>query len=997
MTISDILNLSKEAHSLVIIKNYLSEIVSIEDASKALFYYIQIANSIGEISLAIEESNNYLENKNFTDDYAIENVITILFNNYLLTKDYSKIPDLLEKKKEILPELRSYEYYFDLIKFKKILGEEIIDYLNILEKEPLPLTYEILLYEDLYYYYKNLKNYEKAIFYIKKLTSSDAKSNYFGEEIELLYLLGEKDDLLDRSKEILANYEDANVVFYYIKVNIEKRNSRNIEILEPQYENLMSSSNDELKLKYYAMLVEYYKDNKRNKVVYEHYLERLEKLKKVLAKKEKNTVSKNEVLVERIEPHLFKILDLDKNSSYLFSNLEYLNGLDLSFPFREILRLLMINLSKNISYIYEYIIYLPNNKPNYYRFFRERLFEKNISELDIELTPIFDFIVKDLEIDLYTINLEKKKNIATSNLYKDDSYVKRVICIKIGQKGALLLHIDKDNVDNDTLFLQSKTISNLIDALITNYQKNSSLIDNITFFQKIIESDILPLRTIDKMRTKNNKAASILFGIDESFYYEMFWKNIKPMYQREYLNIINYLFDNPKGEVKEITYEFSNLFIKEKMISLKKNDIVTIFSVFFDITDIIEDKETSYKISTLDYQTKLYNMPKFYEDLVSFTENKVTFVLIELENKNEYLYDIHTYEEYFREFTVKSKSFLETDLVYLYSKYKILVVIPLNDIRKINNVINTYNKKMSEYVSSSIRNEKFYFYSGIVRYPTITSDKNFRHISIYLDIALNKAKSSKYKKEYHFAYKDYEDYVYRENILKHINLAIENDRISLNFATITNLDDYVTFDLIVEPSILGLDVNYKVINEIAKSRSKTVSLEKCIIIKTFKFLSSLIFSNKVAQKLSIPISLETYLDENILNFFEILSKDYRVPLKYISLIVDFSLSSPNIISLTNLFKEKNILVKSRSFDSFFLPGNSYLFYQFKDKGPKELLYLQELKKYTLTYDAYLIVYDVKDKESLPKLYDIGIKLIESDLFKKFTETELRELLIKDGK
>ena len=98
---------------------------------------------------------------------------------------------------------------------------------------------------------------------------------------------------------------------------------------------------------------------------------------------------------------------------------------------------------------------------------------------------------------------------------------------------------------------------------------------------------------------------------------------------------------------------------------------------------------------------------------------------------------------YFKEFAQISDDFFVDGVVYRTDFNELMVTLPYNDIRAVNNILKNYITHLEEYQVTSIPYEQFQVKMGVLRYPVVTNQTNVDMILKFIDIAKEKAKLRK--------------------------------------------------------------------------------------------------------------------------------------------------------------------------------------------------------------------------------------------------------------
>ncbi|MGI6782072.1 MAG: hypothetical protein ACOX56_04545 [Acholeplasmataceae bacterium] len=150
-------------------------------------------------------------------------------------------------------------------------------------------------------------------------------------------------------------------------------------------------------------------------------------------------------------------------------------------------------------------------------------------------------------------------------------------------------------------------------------------------------------------------------------------------------------------------------------------------------------------------------------------------------------------------------------MVYRTDFNELMVTLPYNDIRAVNNITKNYINHLEEYHVSSIPHEQFHVKMGILRYPVVTTQTNVDLLLKYIDIAKEKSKLRKDTIFHQFTFSDFEEESFEQSVLNYLNNSLEQKNLSISFIQIIDINKNVVWQYESEINIPNLNIDNKYI------------------------------------------------------------------------------------------------------------------------------------------------------------------------------------------
>ena len=987
----DILSLPKNEASLSIVKSYLQNTLTKSEFELVFLRMLEI-----ELFLNLNE-NVITEGEEFLNTYAdieskhYSHLLKMLFEASLNSRDLDRAIYYLEEYGKYVPVLDEYKVTIEQIRLAKIMNKPVLDLIIKLIQEPAPNEVKIPYHHELLNYYLEKQKYAEAQVILEEL-SNISNIKYYREELTILFGLGYFDEVIDKA-ERYKTIPEAIIpsVLALLKVYEIQQNHHRMTILDSEFESYFENASLEDRREFYQICANLYKElNIRQSE--QHYLDNLKLLKKIETKQQKDakTIESNiikDVEITKVQPRK-KIVELSKTEekrqiSNFYDIFMFAENINEKFILREYLRTLFIYIDNYIKPT-DYAIYL--NDGLFYHYKKERLYDKRLIPEAINHTIVKKIISDQTEFFSNPLDFAQNIDIITQLPYSHD--VKYVYGIPLDDMGALLVYFNEEINDPEIYYDFVKLLSALIFSKIARESKVKVLRKENFFLTNIIQSNLVPLRTLSETKTTYNDLAQQMFNQSSFQHIDDFIKNLKPNDVRVYREVIRKMFSKP-NQSEVIEYQYHNQFIKERMVSILDEEEIKIISTFQDVTETIIKIETSELKAVRDPETNLYNLSYLRQQMTELFQTKVTFIAVELNLDNRHLFGPDDISLYFKEFVNITDKFFIDGVVYRTNFNEIMVTIPQNDIRAVENVLKEYISYIEDYQVLSIPYEDFKIKMGVLRYPTTTSHTNVDKILKFIDIAKEK---SKLRKDYYyhiFSNSDYDEEVFEQAVLSHLNEALENKNLILKFSQIIDVTKNLVWQYESQLSLANLNVVPKYLTTIAKKRNRIIDLERYHIITVLDFLVKLSVETKYLINITIPISEETFLDSTFNSFLIGAIKERKIPFSFIRLKIDLT----NVKTHHYAHKIHDLLTTGIALDTTALamaltyPFNA-LYIDFNDSDIKWQTYYRELTKLLSEFHIALIATKINSKDGLQAVKRLGIKYAAGEIYPDITEQEL---------
>ncbi|HHT82093.1 MAG TPA: EAL domain-containing protein [Acholeplasmataceae bacterium] len=990
MNTLDILSLEKTEASLSIIKSYLQTQLTKTDYELVFLKMLEVELFLGLLKNVITEGEDFLTN--FADENSkhYSKLLKYLFDAALIEKDYDRLTYYLDERKKYGPILDDYLIILDEIKLAKILNEPYVYLLIEVTNSQAPNHVKIEVYEELLHHYLQKEKFLEAYEVFNDMQNV-TNEKYYKEELDILYGLGQTAKVL----ELAESYKDIPeavipAVLTLLKVYFEQENYHQMTIIDSEYEPFFEDASIEDRIEFYEICVNLYKKLgiRQSEKYYNDNLKRVKKLetkvkKTETVKEEKKVKAEVTEVVPRKKEATLSSIEEKRQISNFFDIFIFSENINEKLVLRDYLRTLFIFIDNYIT-ASNYVIYL--NDQRFYHYKKERLYEKRLIEEAINPTIIRNVIEKGHEYFSNPLDFDKNVDIITQLPYSNE--VKYVYAIPLEKEGAFLVYFDEVVNDPEIYYDFIKLLGALIYSKISRENKIKGFRKENFFLSKIINSDLAPLRIVTESRTTYNSSGQKLLKEDESTYIDHFISKLKSDYIRNYRELIRKMLSSP-NQVEEVKYQYQNLYIKEKLVSILDEDEIKVVSVFDDVTKTVIELETSEQKAITDRETNLYNLSHLKSKMNDLTNAKTTFISIELNLDNRHIYGPDNTSLYFKEFAKITDDFFVDGVTYRIDFNELMVTLPYNDIRAVNNILKNYINHLEKYQVTSIPYEQFQVKMGVLRYPVVTNQTNVDMLLKFIDIAKEKSKLRKDTPYHQFTYSDYEEEAFEQTILNYLNDSLEKKNLTLSFVQIIDIKKTVVWQYESEINIPNMKLDNRYIITLAKKRNRIIDLDRHHILKVLNFLVKLSQETKVLIKITIPISEETFVDPTFNAFLIGAIKDRKIPFSFIRLKIDLN----NIKTHHHAHKIHELLNTGISLDTTALamaltyPFNA-LYIDFNDSDIKWQTYYGNLSKMLEEFHIALIATNINSKDQIDTLNRLGIKLACGKLYPNISSEKL---------
>lgn len=984
-------------------KDFFDNLKNNQETYDKLVKIIKTSNDFDEVFLALLKQAEILYE--FKEYDRTSKILINLFKEYETLEDkYLQIliDSLIEVnskslalyyiniRKETLPQMKMYKYLLDLLNYKNKFNE---DYYYLLDSL---MVYNFDKDILIPYYLKRLQDYVnnnndltiKAYQEIKAF-NLDKKSQEQTEELYFNYLLKNKMSF----EQFLENKTGLNKIYFELRLLMRTEMLKRVQILEAEKEKDL----DELSLFRKEIIFKEIRDfyeKHHDFRSFDLYKEKHDLVTDLIKKESKKTKKKQLILEEEI-----KIVDVvvqreEKPKVHITSEkifllekfVKELSKLDLDLSLFDRLRMIGVLLEKHFDFS-DILFYL---RPQLYHYKKERLYAKNYSVATIESSisgitaTTLDDIVTDVEFAVPNYDLIKDKRLTETDVRQVYSYgPEKGFSITFYQTNRKDLHYD------DLIF---KTVSSIIyydlkydfhfNIIKDKYNKVNDLFNSEFLIGFIYKDELLGTPLFNKLfKLKKNDSLST------------FILKFNPELRVRYNNLLNAL---KKGKIEsfeiDLYYENKDYLVKHYIY---KNYI---YGLFIEITDKVNELKLWQEKAFVDPLSNLLTLHEFERSFPILIKDKISFVLIELDNLNkiESLYGKAKKREFFLEFAEICKQVFKH--IYLFDQSSIIAVLDINDVRSVENKISKFILDIKEQQSNVLKEQQFNCFLGIIRYPINTREKNVNRIYQYLSLSLFKAKTVERIKGYsYFDFKDYEQDLFDTEMIKQIDNLILTENLLLNFKQIVNYKTKSVYGYEVGVTSNTLNIYEEYYFQVAEKRDMLVRLEKYVLEQTFKFLKRLKEETGGYVKLIVNVSSQTLNTHNFTLFLANLYRIYKIPNEVIELNLKLkSFKSTEAFKLKEL-NDLDIIIGTNNLEYinqdyikvFHLTKKADLF------SEKTHNYLRSLNQYLKSEKMVFIVYNVDSEKEIEVLENLDISYIRGRVVdKEFTFKELIKMLKK---
>lgn len=985
MKLSDILKLNNEIESLNIIQSFLSQSISQYDYEAAASNYLKIAiyNNLDELVLL--EGEKFLEKliNNKPTKYRVE-IYDYLIDASINLEKIDLARTFIDKRKDLLPIIKTYLTLIDELKIKKKLNEDYYEELKKLSVEVLPEKIKNEVLDELLDYYLSKNNLEKAYDIIIQINDISNDIKYQIKLVEIFYKQEKYEDVILKSEEILKKVSSGIVAVYLISSLTNLNKLLRASSLEAEYEDLIDEIESfDNKLFAYNEIIELYKKLQNNLSVqtYEKKLAKLKRKNKEVVKEEKID-SKQKPQIEIKEVITTKRINSSKyleQFSWIKKWLIESHKIDLKIALREYLREIFTIISENINFE-EVIIYIDKGyESNLFNYKKERLYDKKVIKQYLENTIINETFNKKDDVFGNTNELNNSIDILTQKNYSES--IKYIYSFYVNEEMVITFYLNEDIKDPSIYYDLLNGITSIIHTRIIDEKNIINIKKEANYFQDVINNKVIPVRIMTEYQSNYNEKAASLFNIDSKYHFELFLREI-PLEQADKYSILIKRLLNYPNETKVIEYKFQDLYILEYLFAIKIENKVSIISFFVDLTNkTLNEKDLTDK-ANIDFETGLKSKNKLINDIYKYLDDKVTFVLLELNQELRNIYGNERMHKFFIELSrATEKHFMNYD-IYRFDFNQLIVVFDFNDIRTVNKELNEYFQVVNHLKSTILKYEKFKVKAGVLRYPVVTVEKNVDKLYRYLDVALDKAKQSKENDFIHFIFADYEKEIFEQEIIDYLNTAIENKQLNIRFKQIIDMENNVVWNYESEIYLPTVNINYKYLHTVAKKRKRLIDMELFHLELVCSFLKKLEDETNHLIKITIPISKETFYSQDFNGFIVTTLKKYKIPAEFIRLLCEVDIKDQSsIVKIQDLIK-LGLSVDTTFIESALSGDFNAVHLNYNKFNNKWKNYFKNINEFLNQNNLALIIKNVDNKQDRETLKNIGIKYIEGELYQK---------------
>jgi EAL domain-containing protein (putative c-di-GMP-specific phosphodiesterase class I)/GGDEF domain-containing protein len=920
-----------------------------------------------------------------------EKLFELIFKAALELEKFDTAYEYYKARKAVLPVAKSYLASLDLIKFKEKTHQPIISDLEALIRDVIPDDIKLDALKKLLTLYLEEHQENKALPIIAEMKKLDSKQSYVPQYLKTLLSLG----MFDDAKKIALQYKghylyDMDSYLTLLKVYMHEKDTHRAMILDAEYEAKLETMPNDFQIEAIKLLVELYKllNNRLSLDLYQKKLKNLlkteEKKQKLIDKEDKEdepfAKSDREIITTVVQKsyhskHLEDIIDL----------LTYAHQIAETKSIRDFLRTYFMKCDEK-TLVKSYIVFTKQDEMLYH-YKKERLYDKQLTLTTYEQTLIGEVLSDGDERFGRPDSFKYDIDILTSKSF--DEGVRYIYAYPLYDLGVFMVYLDQDINDPAVYFDLFKGISGIIYSYFMDEQKRGKLrIDN-EFYEKILSSNLLPIRILSEYQTSYNIFAQKLLNVESHEPLELYYHHMDALSIKNYQMMIQRLMQ--KGNLQdEIVYALGTRQIREKVISMRHGDDIKLISVFEDLSRFYEEKNKLMMEATIDFETSLQNLNALQQKLPEYLKDKGSFMLINFNDSIKAIYGYDATLQFFKEFGQLTKKFFEDGEVYRFNTYQLFVYVPQNDIRSVTKLIKDYLKMIDSYESKVISYEKFQPKLAIIRYPVVTEEKNPAKLFRFLEISLDHLTHQQSVDPYiFFEHRIYEEEVYEQQIIDYLNEAMEHHQLSLSFNQIIDLSRSVVWQYESELTLENVNIDSKYLLVIAKKRNRLIDLDKYHIKMVCEFLHILEQETGKLIKITIPIAKETFIDPTFNPYIFGQFQAFEIPSEFIRFKVRMNdLKAGQYVPQIDELVNSGVGLDTTSVEvALSYPFNA-VHLDFKKQDPKWQDYIRLLKQLLENHGMALVIREVKTKEQKDLLETLGIKFIEGSLYKRITAETL---------
>lgn len=987
--IDDILKLDNNVDNLNVILEYINQTLSQVEYEAAIYKYLKIASSNNLDKLVLTEGSKSLEKvKDQSPTEYRQLILSIMIKAAINQKKYQVATEFIEVRKDLLPIMEQYQSLLDELNVIKAKEQDPLEVLLKLKLERLPRDLKISILEEILENYLNKENYFESLVTLEELKKLAIKEYYDDLNIKINYMLKEYVLVSTLAPEILKKRKSAVVAIYYIATLIKLDKLILASSLEAEYEMLIDQlDNSDVKLFAYNTMIHLY-ETMDNKISVDHYQAKVKSLTKQPKSKTTEPVVKTKEVIKVKE---IKTQSLVSNAKYLehfemvLKLLIESHQIDLKLPFREYLREVFIKINEKVNFK-EAILYLNGvHDSNLFNYKKQRLYDKKVLNEYFETTIIKETLHNKDDIFGSPHQLLSKKDVLTQKNFTDD--ILSIYSFYINKDCVLVFYLDEELKDMSLYYELFSGIAAIINTRIIDELNVKTLQSDGRKLSSVLNNNVIAVRQLTKYHSNYNNVATKMFNIDSKHHLELFLRDLSLVEAKEYQEAVERLFSYP-NETKVISYTYKSLSIVEYMYAFKDGNRVTIYSFFTDVSNFIKNEELLINKATVCHETKLLNKYSFEENISRYFKEKATFVLVELNQDLASIYGYELLNHFFVEFAAATKKHFNDYDLYRFGFNQLLIVFNFNDIRTVNNELNNYFRVINHLTSKVLKYEKFEANAGVLRYPVATPTKDVVKLLKFLEVSLQKSKSSKEQYFVHFIQADYEKEVFEQEVIDYLNVALENKQLSLTFKQIIDLNKNIVWNYESMIYLPNINIDERYLFVIAKRRKKLIDLEYYHFEAVCSFLKELEKATNYLIKITIPISKETFRNNDFVSFIIGTLKKYKIGSEFIRLLIDIDkTNNTDSLKITELINS-GIAVDTTNVETALKNDFNAVHLNYYKLNNKEKQYLKLTNELLNNNMIALILRNVNNKEAKDTLTSLGITYVEGNLYQKITPEEI---------
>lgn len=337
----------------------------------------------------------------------------------------------------------------------------------------------------------------------------------------------------------------------------------------------------------------------------------LRELNPIIINEEDKTVVKKKTVTYKNE-------EISEFYSKLIDVIDKINQIDITYKFREIFRLSMIELKKVIDFDEAYILYYKKQYKGFH-YKVERVYDKKLEEYDLYNTILFKALNEETELFFDLDNKKYNTNIVTKEEYKDIYAIAIPFKSNVGTFGAIQFTSKNDFLKNPFTYEALHLVSSLLSSRLNLKFKLNEFKEQEEKLYFLTTNMSLGIKEeMDDYIHLNEKAQEILNMIPDittSDYYI----HLSAYDLNEYKNVKEKVLKTEKDDL--IEYEFNiddkKIKIKERLYPLISNDNYHIISLIEDIT---EDESIKEDLKTLAFKNPVTNLDTEVKLMVDLNE-----------------------------------------------------------------------------------------------------------------------------------------------------------------------------------------------------------------------------------------------------------------------------------------------------------------------------------------------------------------------------------------